>query len=560
MHELHLITYHNFEEVMIAACSAIIAARAFLFKVGDCGKADEEQMGRVFLVGAAFAILALSSLIHAGIHLLHFDENLLYQTLLGYCFAFLLLIAANSTEYPQRKKILPLFYLPLLVFLIPDTYQRFPSFGELRPLIWISVAYLSGVLCMLYVAGFYRTGDRYFLFSASGFTLIFISSIFLFFPSAIGTPMWFYGHLLRPVGFLILLFSMNRQAFTKMNGSILYRAVAAFSLFAAIPFLLFGSVIFYETIQPIAVEEKRLLVFILMIISFVSALVFGLGMIIRLIRPILNLKASVDSLTYGGLDKQIAVRSNDEISELSKAFNSLSSRLGRAIEEQERYCRLAATGELAATLAHELKNPLNAIGGAASYIGKNYRGRLIAEFVRIISQEVERINKLATNLLCFAKPLNFEPRYNDLNQVIRETVSLLDKEALEQNIRLTVNYPPSLPPVVCDHNQVKQILINLIVNAFDAVAGGGEVAVNIGLFHDRVAITVRDNGAGIRTDDLKQIFNPFFTTKTRGTGLGLAISKKIAQEHGGDITVKTVHGQGSEFTLTLPLGDAEHGP
>jgi len=541
-----LITYHNVEEILIALCSVVIAARAFRFR------SDAERESRIFLLGSAFVVLACSSFVHTLIHALHFDENLLYQTLLGYCFGFLLLIVAISAEHPQNKRGLPALYLLLLFFLIPDIYRRFPAFSEMRPLIWISIVYLSGVICMLYLAAAHRTGDRHFLLSAGGFALIFISSIFLFFPSAIGTPMWFYGHLLRPVGFLVLLFGMSRASFSKMSGSILYRAVTAFSLLAAIPFLFFGSLIFYEAIYPINAEGKRFLIFLLMLAALVSALIFGMGMTFRLIRPILQLKESVNTLAVGGFDKKIAIQSNDEIGELSQAFNSMSFRLALAIEEQEKYCRLAATGELAATLAHELKNPLNAIGGAAAYIGKNYKGQIIEEFIGIISQEATRINKLATNLLCFAKPLSIEAKPNDLNQVVRETVCLLDKEAQEQNIRLTIDPAPDLPLVTCDYNQIKQVLINLIINAFAAINGRGEVTIATGILPDRVAVTVQDNGTGIRTEDLKQIFNPFFTTRTRGTGLGLAISQKIAREHGGNLTVDTVYGQGSEFTLTLP--------
>jgi signal transduction histidine kinase len=547
-----LITYHNFEELLVALCCSIIAVRAFRLYYDRQSALDTEQKSRVFLVGAAFAILTLSSLTHAGIHAFHFDQNLLYQTLLGYCFGFLVLIIAISAEHPQGKRIIPLFYLPLLVFLVPDLYRQFPAFNELRPLIWISVAYLSGVACMLHLAIFHLTRTRKFLLSTFGFSLIFVSSVFLFFPSAIGTPMWLYGHLLRPFGFIILLLAINRLSFCKMKGSILYRAVTAFSLLAAIPFLIFGTVIFFETINPMDAEGKRFLIFILMLVTFISALLFGMGMTLRLIRPILYLKESVDQLADEGFQKKIAVRSNDEIGELSQAFNTMSVRLSNAIDEQERYCRLAATGELAATLAHELKNPLNAIGGAAAYIGKNYRGQLIEEFVKIISYEVARINKLATNLLCFARPLAAEPLPNDVNKVVQETISLLGKEAMEQGIRLTNRLAEEMPPLICDHNQVKQVLINLVINAFAAIDGGGEVVIITRIFQDRVAITVSDSGSGIRPEDLKHIFNPFFTTKTRGTGLGLAISRKIACEHGGDLTVASIYGKGSEFTFSLP--------
>lgn len=554
----HFLTYHNFEETMIAICCAIVAGRALRLFASRQSGIDEEQKSRFLLVGAAFVILALSSLIHALIHALDFDLNLLYQTLLGYCLGFLTLIIAISTDQPRARRIIPLLYLPLLLLLAPDVHQQFPLFGEFRPLVWISVAYLSGVICMLFVAIFYRTKDRHALLSAIGFLFIFTSSIFLFFPSAIGTPMWLHGHLFRPVGFIVLLFGMNAGVFRKLDGSILYRALTAFSLLAAIPLLVIGTVIFYEIANPLDLEGRRFLVFVLMLVTFVSALVFGMGMIIRLIRPILFLKESVDRLVDERFSKKIEINGNDEIGELSRAFNKMVARLNVAIEEQERYCRLAATGELAATLAHELKNPLNAIGGAASYIGRNYKGQIIEEFTTIISEEVSRINKLATNLLCFAKPLNYESEPNDINKIAQETVSLLNNEAVEQGIRLQLRSAADRTIVNCDYNQVKQVLINLIINAFDAIEGPGEVTVSIAGAHDQVTVTVKDTGSGIRPAGIKNIFNPFFTTKTRGTGLGLAISKKIAREHGGDLIVESVYGKGSEFTLSLPGRSAEN--
>jgi signal transduction histidine kinase len=358
---------------------------------------------------------------------------------------------------------------------------------------------------------------------------------------------------------VVLLFSMNRYTFGRLNGSVLYRALTAFSLLAAIPLLVFGTVVFYEHLNPLGVEGRQLLVFILMLTTLVSALIFGMGMTIRLVRPILHLKESVDRISDEGFSQGIAIDNNDEIGELAQAFNEMVVRLGNAIEEQERYCRLAATGELAATLAHELKNPLNAIGGAASYIGKNYKGQIIEEFTKVISDEVLRINKLATNLLCFAKPLIYEAGQNDINKVVRETVCLLSKEALEQQIRLTAELGEDLPLIICDYNQIKQVLINLIINAFDAIDGKGDVTVSTSSSRDKIAIVVKDSGSGIKPNDLKHIFNPFFTTKTRGTGLGLAISKRIAYEHGGDLTVESTYGAGSEFTILLPRRSPKHG-
>ncbi len=552
--EKNFLTYHNWEEVLIAVICLTIALRSFWFLSRSKPAFDPEQKSKIFLTGAAFLILSASSLTHAFIHANHLNLNLLYQTLLGYCLGFLTLIVAISSEKPVSKVFFPLLYLPLLVLLLPDIYERFPIFGEFRPLVWIGVAYLAGHVCMLHCAIFYRTRNKMLLWSAAGFLFICISAIFLFFPTAIGSSMWLHGHLFRPIGFMVLLLAMPRPTFSGLEGSILYRAISAYSLLAAIPLLVFGAVLFYENINPIHVDVRRLLVFLLFLVTFASALIFGLGLIIRLVRPILSLKKSVDLFSEEGLDKSIAVTSNDEIGQLTKTFNGMMVKLKNSAEEQERLSRLAATGELAATLAHEIKNPLNAIGGASSYIRKNSKGSLVEEFTKIISEEADRINKLTGNLLDFAKPLQSEFHLNDINVLARKILLLLGNEAKEQGLKLNAALSEDLPKVLCDQNQIKQVLLNLMINAFDATGKKGEVTVSTVFMQGQVLLSVADNGKGIPPENIKQLFNPFFTTKTRGTGLGLAISKKIARENHGDLIVESTPGQGSKFTLVLPRG------
>lgn len=549
-----LLNYHTGEEALIALICFLIAYRAYQAIHTRGTPTDRERKSRIFLVCSSFLLLGVNSLIHAIIHAAELDTNLLYQTLLGYCLGLLTLVLAIAAEKPWTKKTFPLLYLPLLVLLVPGIYEKFPIFTEFRPVVWISVAYLSGLVCMLHIATFYRTKNQRMLWSALGFLFICISSIFLFFPAAIGSTIWLHGHIFRPIGFMILLFSMRRKDFTVLGGSMLYRALAAFGLLAAIPLLIFGTVVFYENIRPIDIEGRRLLVFLVLLVTFASALIFGLGMAIRLIRPILLLTKSVDRLVDEGFNKQLETNSTNEIGELSKAFNGMITKLEHATDEQERLCRLAATGELAATLAHEIKNPLNAIGVAAGYIGKNYKGRLIEEFVKVISDEVSRINRITTTLLDFACPVKPEPVPNDINKLVRETVSLLSMEAKEQGIELAASLEENIPLVSCDYNQIKQVLINLLINSYDAIDRAGTVSIATRRDNEKIMISVTDSGKGIPAEQIKHIFNPFFTTKTRGTGLGLAISKKIARAHNGDLFIAKTSEKGSVFTLVL-LGE-----
>jgi len=545
-----LLNYHIGEEFLIGFICLLIAVRAFR-TIGFSVSGDQVKSSRIFLVGASFFILGSSSLIHAIIHASHSNLNLLYQTLLAYSLGLFILILAISVENPRNKVALPLLYIPLLALLHPVVYEQFPLFGQFRPLVWILIAYLSGIVCMLYIGTFYRRRSKRFLFSALGHLIICIGAIFLFFPAQIGSTVWLHGHIMRPLGFVILFFSMNRKELLKMEGSILYRALAAFSILAAIPLLFFGTFVFYDNISPVTIIGRRFIIFLLLLITLISGLLFGLGMIIRLIRPILQLKSSVDGMVGDGMVRRIPVQGNDEIGELSGAFNDMLARLDNAIEEQERMCRLAATGELAATLAHEIKNPLNAIGGAATYIGKNTKGSLTKEFVSVITSEVSRINNLTTTLLSFSKTASPNPEPTDLNRVVRDSLTLLSKESPDLQVTVIEELAADLPLVNCDYNQIKQVIINLLINAHDAVSKNGEIKVKTWQKKNRTYLAVEDNGSGISAEIIHNIFNPFFTTKTRGTGLGLAISKKIAKEHGGDLTVESTPGEGSTFTLGL---------
>jgi signal transduction histidine kinase len=545
------VNYHIGEEYLIAILCSLIALRAL--KSAQSGMLTNEIRSRMFLVGSGFIILGISSAIHASIHALQMNQNLLYQTLLSYCFGLLILIIAISSEKPWNKKLLPLLYIPLLILLHPSIYTVFPIFGEFRPLVWVFISYFSGVVCMLYIATFYRTRAKNYLYSSLGHALICTAAILLFFPAPIGSKPWVYGHLFRPLGFIILFFSMQREDLTKLTGSVLYKALTAFSMLASIPLLVYGTVVLYENINPIDIMGRRIIVFTILLVTLASAFFFGFGLIINLVRPILRLKDSVSKLVEKDLNEKIDITSHDEIGELSHAYNEMVLKLRHSIDERDRLSRLAATGELSATLAHEIKNPLHAITVAASYIKDTYRGKLIREFIKIIQSEASRINTLTTSLLNFAKPLQPEFRKSDINRIVQEVAALLKEESTEQNVAIEVTMADDLPLIEFDRDQIKQVLLNLVINSFDAVEKDGWIKMQTKLSDGNVLLSVEDNGAGIKPEDLKNIFNPFFSTKTRGTGLGLAVSKKIAKEHGGDLLIESVPSLGSQFTLTLPV-------
>jgi signal transduction histidine kinase len=213
--------------------------------------------------------------------------------------------------------------------------------------------------------------------------------------------------------------------------------------------------------------------------------------------------------------------------------------------------RLAALGQLSAGLAHELRNPLGTIRASAEMLLKNVpEGNETArELTGFISSEVDRTNSLVTRFLEFARP--FEPKLEkaELTEVVDRAIAQLERNTPHYDVTIYRNFSPDLRPFAFDAELMERVFYNLLLNAAQATAAGGEVTVKTG---DSVEISVIDRGSGIDPAQLENIFNPFFTTKKEGVGLGLAIVSKIVDLHGGRMSVESEPGKGSVFRVFLP--------
>lgn len=250
----------------------------------------------------------------------------------------------------------------------------------------------------------------------------------------------------------------------------------------------------------------------------------------------------------------------DEINELVEVFNQMVrdlrynlDQLERATAEKGRLERLSALGEMATTVAHETKNPLNSIRLATSYLKKNFQGELLIEFLTIIEEEVMRLNDITSGLLGFSKPAPLRMKTCDLNAVVRSTAELIRQEATDRNIEVIILTDEHIPPMQCDSSQMKQAVLNLLINAIDESGEGDAITVTTQAAAGSVKISVQDTGPGIPSEDIEKIFKPFYTTKTRGSGLGLAIVDRIVKEHRGRIEIESAPGKGTAFTLEIPL-------
>ena len=250
----------------------------------------------------------------------------------------------------------------------------------------------------------------------------------------------------------------------------------------------------------------------------------------------------------------------DEIQELVEVFNQMVKDLKHNMKELEtvnteksRMERLSALGEMATTVAHETKNPLNSIRLATSYLKKNFQGEILSEFLSIIEEEVMRLNEITSDFLGFSKPAPLRMRMTDINTIVRSTVELVRQEATDRNIEVIILTDEHVPPVSCDFSRMKQAILNLLLNAIDASAAGDSIIITTEAAGARIKLSVQDTGRGIPPEEIENIFKPFYTTKTRGSGLGLAIVDRIVKEHKGEITVESNLGKGTTFTLTLPV-------
>ena len=229
-----------------------------------------------------------------------------------------------------------------------------------------------------------------------------------------------------------------------------------------------------------------------------------------------------------------------------------------------REARQAFVGTLAGGLAHEIKNPLSTMTITLGLLREDLeapRGdsEKALRRVKVLEKEVARLEEILSHFLQYAGRLRLERRSTDLNGVVSEVLDFITPAALKKKIELRHHLSPGLPPLLLDRDRVKQALLNLVLNALEAMDGRGELLVQTSANPGAVRVDVTDTGPGIPPEVLPRIFEAYFSSKKTGTGLGLPIARRIVEEHGGVLDVFTEVGKGTRFTLFLPL-PPESGP
>ena len=257
--------------------------------------------------------------------------------------------------------------------------------------------------------------------------------------------------------------------------------------------------------------------------------------------------------------------SQEEITQLGRLMSRAATAVEnlRGFEASQEQARLAALGTMAAGLAHEIRNPLAGIKGAAQLLRGMSPTTDQAEFLQVIVDETDRLNKVVTAFLDYARHFELQRAPTDLNQLVRQTTSLLRAQGLPDGIQLVEALEEPLPILALDGDKLRQVVLNLLRNAVQAMPEGGELRVTtakrlLGPKAERalVELCVQDSGEGMSAETKKSLFIPFFTTKHDGTGLGLAISQRIVQAHQGELRVESREGEGARFVVSLPVVEA----
>jgi two-component system NtrC family sensor kinase len=279
--------------------------------------------------------------------------------------------------------------------------------------------------------------------------------------------------------------------------------------------------------------------------------------------PLEELMETITRVRRGDLTARVSfAKREDDIGQLGQQFNEMIEQLDQNRQEIEEFHKremaraehLATLGELAAGLAHEIRNPLAGIAGVVDIMGKELAPHSPSRAViGEVHGEILHIQAILNDLLSYARPRppDFHPA--NLNTTIEQAVLLSRQQVLTKPIQILFEANPSLPQVEHDPALIQQVVLNLLLNGIQAISGAGQVRVALSKDHEFVVIQVSDTGRGISAEALPRIFKPFFTTRNEGTGLGLSLANSIVQSHGGRMEVNSTLGKGTQFKIWLPV-------
>ncbi|MBI3811226.1 MAG: HAMP domain-containing protein [Nitrospirae bacterium] len=338
-----------------------------------------------------------------------------------------------------------------------------------------------------------------------------------------------------------------------------------FPLFQQERFLGFGRIEMSMNPAVVLLDRVKIWSFVVAGGLFFVGLFFATYFAKSVTKPIGELVQAAIRIGRGDLSLRMDESRKDEIGVLKIAFNRMAEGILKLEETQKRVERLEVISRLGAGVAHEIKNPLNSLGLIIDHMKDRFTPKDQADAGKFLElsenmrREVGRLNEIVESFLRFAKSPTPSRQPTHLNDLIEETAAFITAEANQQQIQIHRHFDTALPKISADYDLLRQVLLNLLINAIQAMPEGGELYISTWVRDgDEVVVSVRDTGCGIPPQNLPKLFDPYFTTKVSGFGLGLSIAERIIQEHGGRIEVQSAEGKGSTFTLFLPVQVGEN--
>lgn len=303
-----------------------------------------------------------------------------------------------------------------------------------------------------------------------------------------------------------------------------------------------------------------MILLILVVGTVATVLVFRASDLIT--RPITHMIEVIRLVKRGNFEEKMAVEGQDELAEMAGAFNRMTDMISHNKEMEASLAqqgKMASLGVLSSGVAHEINNPLGVILGYAGYIeGKMAEDDPNYRYIHEIKRESKRCKKIVQDLLSYARTPRPSLEPVDLNRLLTQIVDFAANHTDMRGVTITTEFSPTLPQVMLDGDQMRQVAINLILNAGGAMPEGGRLTVKTEQPDaEHVRIDFTDSGCGIPQESIEKIFEPFYTTKERGTGLGLAITRQIIEHHHGEISIESTPGTGTTVRVTLPIAHEE---
>jgi signal transduction histidine kinase len=351
-----------------------------------------------------------------------------------------------------------------------------------------------------------------------------------------------------------------------------YRNVSVLSAYRYIPTLNWGLVAKQDLTEAFApVEQLKMRIIVLIFVCTTVVIAIGISLTNRITQPILQLAEGAKAIGSGNLDHRISIASQNEVGVLAKEFNQMATKLKESysnleqkVEERTaqllRAERLAAVGELAAEVAHEINNPLGGLRNFASMLENEPENtQQTKKYAALILEGLKRVEIIVKRLLTFSRPYSLQMSDKNINSIINNSIKFIEYRIEPCHITIKKDLNETIPHVYIDADNISQVLINIMVNALESMPDGGTLTIKTDTCKEHnncVTVCIADTGCGIREELKDKIFEPFFTTKNKegekGLGMGLAISKRIIEDHHGKINVESNIGKGTTFRICLP--------